>query len=127
MDRLKRDMDDAVSTLRYIYVKNLLQLTSRRKVLKSQDKATQKKRDAWFPQSMLQYQQITERDVQLRVARFLNSTTTEQEKMMDEYGWPYRAVQPLLSAYKTTVRRTSLGSGRRVSESSPVSRRSRTR
>lgn len=103
MDRFKRDADDALSTLRYTHLKTLMHLINKRNALKVQDRAARQKRDAWFPQTPLQYHQITERDVQLRVARFLTSTTTEQEKMSDEFGWPYRAVQPLLSAYKTNV------------------------
>lgn len=104
MDRLKRDMDDALSTLRYTHLKMLIHLYRRLNELKAQDKTTRQKRDAWFPQTPQQYHHITERDVQLRVARFLSSSsTTEQEKMMDEYQWPSRAVQPLVSAYKTNV------------------------
>lgn len=109
MDRFKRDMDDALSTLRYTYLKMFLHLVRRRNALKTQDKAARQKRDAWFPQSTQQYYQITEREVQLRVARFLTSSTTEQERMMSEFGWPYRAVQPLLSAYKSSVRGTPSG------------------
>lgn len=105
MGRFKRDMDDALSTLRYTYLKTFMHLVAKRNALKAQDKTARQKRDAWFPQTTQQYYQITERDVQLRVARFLTSSTTEQEKMMDEFGWPYRAVQPLLSAYKTNVGR----------------------
>ncbi|KAH0836504.1 hypothetical protein J3R83DRAFT_8142 [Lanmaoa asiatica] len=103
MDRFKRDMDDALSTLRYTYLKMLTHLIRKRNELKARDKTARQKRDAWFPQTTQQYHQITERDVQLRVARFLTSSTTEQERMMDEFGWPYRAVQPLLSAYKTNL------------------------
>ncbi|KAI9573914.1 hypothetical protein HD554DRAFT_569033 [Boletus coccyginus] len=103
MDRLKRDMDDALSTLRYTHLKTLTHLIARRNALKAQDKTARQKRDQWFPQSMLQYHHITDRDVQLRVARFLNSSATDQEKMMDEFKWPYRAVQPLLTAYKASL------------------------
>ncbi|KAF8552216.1 hypothetical protein OG21DRAFT_1535758 [Imleria badia] len=103
MDRLKRDMDDAFSTLRYTYLKTLMHFVMRRNKLKSEDKAARQKRDAWFPQTTQQYYHITERDHQLRVARFLTSSATEQEKMMDEFQWPYRAVQPLLSAYKSNL------------------------
>lgn len=103
MDRLKRDMDDALSTLRYTHLKTLTHLIARRNALNAQDKTARQKRDQWFPQSMLQYHHITDRDVQLRVARFLNSSATDQEKMMDEFKWPYRAVQPLLTAYKASV------------------------
>jgi len=101
MDRFKRDMDDAFATLRYTHLKTLTQLIAKRNALKAIDKTAQQKRDQWFPQTPLQYHAITERDVQLRVARFLASSTTDQERMMDEFKWPYRAVQPLLSAFKS--------------------------
>ncbi|KAG6374810.1 hypothetical protein JVT61DRAFT_4194 [Boletus reticuloceps] len=101
MDRFKRDMDDGLSTLRYTQLMRLTRLIKRRNELKSQDVAARQKRDAWFPQTPQQYHHIMERDHQLRVARFLTSSTTEQEKMKDEFNWASRAVQPLLSAYKT--------------------------
>lgn len=104
MDRFQRDAEDALSTLRYTHLKLFTQLIKKRNTLKAQDLTARQKRDAWFPQTLQQYNQITERDLQLRVARFLTSTNVEQEKMMDEYRWPYRAVQPLLSIYKKTVR-----------------------
>ncbi|KAG8220788.1 hypothetical protein J3R82DRAFT_2223 [Butyriboletus roseoflavus] len=103
MSRFKRDMDDALSSLRYTYLKTFIHLVAKRSALKAHDKTARQRRDAWFPQTAQQYYQITERDVQLRVARFLTSSRTEQERMMDEFGWPYRAVQPLLSAYKTNL------------------------
>ena len=105
MDRFKRDMDDAFSTVRYTHLKTLTQLVAKRNALKTQDKSAQQRRDQWFPQTVLQYNHITDRDVQLRVARFLTSSTTEQERMMDEFKWPSRAVQPLRSAFKSDVRR----------------------
>lgn len=108
MDRFKRDADDALSTLRYTHLKTLVHLIKRRNMLKSQDKATRQRRDAWFPQTLQQYRGITERDVQLRVARFLTSTSTEQERMMDEFGWAHRAVQPLQLVYKSNVRRAAI-------------------
>ncbi|KIJ12029.1 hypothetical protein PAXINDRAFT_83534 [Paxillus involutus ATCC 200175] len=100
-ERFKRDMDDGLDTIRYTYLKTLLYLSQKRNVLRAREKDTRKKRDAWFPQTIQQYRQITDRDGQLRVARFLSSSTTEQEKMRDEFGWPYRTVQPLYSIYKS--------------------------
>jgi hypothetical protein len=102
-ERFKRDMDDGLDTIRYTYLKTHLYLSQKRNVLRAREKDTRKKRDAWFPQTIQQYRQITDRDGQLRVARFLSSSTTEQEKMRDEFGWPYRTVQPLYSIYKSDV------------------------
>ncbi|KAG9309907.1 hypothetical protein JVU11DRAFT_9939 [Chiua virens] len=103
MDRFKRDAEDALSVLRYAYLKTFNSLVGIRRSLESLDSAERRKRDACFPQTVQQYHNITDRDVQLRVARFLISSEKEQEKMMDEFGWAYRAVRPLLSFYKDDV------------------------
>ncbi|KIJ65295.1 hypothetical protein HYDPIDRAFT_88958 [Hydnomerulius pinastri MD-312] len=103
MGRFKRDMDDGLSMLRYTHLKTLTQLNAKRNALRIRESQARKDRDAQFPQTIEEYHQITDRDVELRVARFLTSTATEQEKMMDEFGWPYRYVQPLLTIYKSNV------------------------
>ncbi|KAG9312789.1 hypothetical protein JVU11DRAFT_6203 [Chiua virens] len=103
MDHFKRDAEDALSTFRHAYLKTLISLVKKRSVLESQDTAARRKRDAWFPQSEQQYHNITDRDAQLRVARFLTSSSQEQEKMRDEFGWAYRAVHPLLIIYKNNI------------------------
>ncbi|KAF9218091.1 hypothetical protein BS17DRAFT_770920, partial [Gyrodon lividus] len=100
-ERFKRDMDDGLSMLRYTHHKTLLHLSRKHDVLRARENDTRRKRDAWFPQTIQQYHQITDRDVQLRVAKFLSSSTTEQEKMRDEFVWAYRTVQPLLAIYKS--------------------------
>ncbi|KAI6122302.1 hypothetical protein EV401DRAFT_2070136 [Pisolithus croceorrhizus] len=53
--------------------------------------------------SIEEYRDITERDVQLRMARFLVADGTEQERMMDKFGWAYRRVDPLRAAYKSNA------------------------
>ncbi|KAG9309936.1 hypothetical protein JVU11DRAFT_9968 [Chiua virens] len=103
MDHFKRDAEDALSTFRHAYLKTLISLVKKRSVLESQDTAARRKRDAWFPQSEQQYHNITDREAQLRVARFLTSSSQEQEKMRDEFGWAYRAVHPLLIIYKNNI------------------------
>lgn len=101
MKRFQHDMDDALSQIRYGYLKSLLPLFSQYRTLKARETRTRRQRDAWFPQSIEDYHNISERDTQLRFARFLLCSTSDQEKMMNDYGWAWRAVNPLISAFKT--------------------------
>ena len=103
MQRFQHDVDDALSQLRYTYLKQLHPLLVKRRTLKAQESKIRKQRDAQFPRSIEEYHNIPERSIRLRIARFLQHSTTEQEKMMDQYVWSSRAVQPLLSAFKTNA------------------------
>ncbi|KAI6042071.1 hypothetical protein EDC04DRAFT_2564759 [Pisolithus marmoratus] len=96
-------LEDALSTLRYTYLKALLPLIRRRRNLRDRETKLRKQRDASFPLSIEEYHHITERDVKLRVARFLTADSTEQERMMDKFGWAYRQVDPLRTAYKSSA------------------------
>ncbi|KAG1817293.1 uncharacterized protein BJ212DRAFT_1352251 [Suillus subaureus] len=100
MKRFQHDMDDALSQIRYNYLKSLLPLLTQRRTLKSRETRIRRQRDAQFPQNIEEYHNIPERDIQLRIARFLLRSTSEREKMMDDYGWVWRAVNPLVSAFK---------------------------
>ncbi|KAG1730210.1 hypothetical protein EDB19DRAFT_1387706 [Suillus lakei] len=101
MKRFQHDMDDALSQTRYSYLNSLVPLFSQRRTLKIRENRVRRQRDAQFPQSIEEFHGIPDRDTQLRIARFLLRSTSEQEKMMDDYGWAWRAVNPLLSAFKT--------------------------
>lgn len=100
MKRFQHDMDDSLSQIRYNYLKSLLPLLIQRHQLKRQDKSSRRRRDAQFPQSIEEYHNIPDRDTQLRIARFLMRSNSERERMMDEYGWVWRAVDALLLAFK---------------------------
>ncbi|KAG0701105.1 hypothetical protein DFH29DRAFT_928512 [Suillus ampliporus] len=101
MKRFQHDVDDALSQIRYNYLKSLLPLLTQRRTLKMRETRVRRQRDAQFPQNIEEYHNIPERDTQLRIARFLMGSTSDQEKMMDHYGWVWRAVQPLVSTFKT--------------------------
>ncbi|KAG1724830.1 uncharacterized protein EDB91DRAFT_1169967 [Suillus paluster] len=101
MKRFQHDIDDALSQIRYGYFKSLLPLLTQRCMLKVRESHVRRQRDAQFPQSIEEYHNIPDRDIQLRIARFLMGSTAEQEKMMDTYRWVWRAVQPLELAFKT--------------------------
>lgn len=101
MKRFQHDMDDALSQIRYNYLKSLLPLLTQRRRLGMRDSHARKQREAQFPQSIEEYHNSPDRDSQLRVARFLMSSTSEQEKMRETYQWAWRAVQSLMSVFKT--------------------------
>lgn len=101
MKRFQHDMDDALSQIRYNYLKSLLSLFSQYRTLKARETRIRRQRDARFPSSIEEFHNIPERDVQLRIARFLLCSTSEQERMMHDHGWAWRAVNPLISAFKT--------------------------
>ncbi|KAG1789516.1 uncharacterized protein HD556DRAFT_1296784 [Suillus plorans] len=103
MKRFQHDMDDALSQIRYNYLKSLFPLLIQRRHLKLQEKTTRRQREAQFPQSIEEYHNIPDRDVQLRIARFLTRSTSERDRMMDEYGWAWRAVESLFLAFKANV------------------------
>ncbi|KAG1806016.1 hypothetical protein EV424DRAFT_1577880 [Suillus variegatus] len=100
MKRFQHDMDDSLSQIRYNYLKSLLPLLIQRHKLKREEKSIRRRRDAQFPQSIEEYHNIPDRDTQLRIAKFLTRSNSEREKMMDEYGWVWRAVESLLLAFK---------------------------
>ncbi|KAG1841242.1 hypothetical protein DFJ58DRAFT_808899 [Suillus subalutaceus] len=108
MKRFQHDMDDALSQIRYNYLKSLLPLLTQRRTLKSRETHIRRQRDAQFPQSIEEYHNIPERDIQLRIARFLLRSSSEQEKMMGDYGWVWRAVNPLVSAFKANGSRNEI-------------------
>lgn len=105
----KRALEEALSSLRYTYLKALLPLLRRRRMLRDRENDLRKRREATFPKSIEEYRKISDREVQLRVARFLMADSLEQEKMMDKFGWAYRGVDPLRAAYKSNVRCYSCG------------------
>ncbi len=41
--------------------------------------------------------------LQLRVAKFLTTDETAQERFLTEYGWTWRQVTPLINEYKQNV------------------------
>ncbi|KIM62563.1 hypothetical protein SCLCIDRAFT_1214925 [Scleroderma citrinum Foug A] len=99
----KRALEEALSSLRYTYLKALLPLLRRRRMLRDRENDLRKRREATFPKSIEEYRKISDREVQLRVARFLMADSLEQEKMMDKFGWAYRGVDPLRAAYKSNA------------------------
>ncbi|EIM80436.1 uncharacterized protein STEHIDRAFT_135316 [Stereum hirsutum FP-91666 SS1] len=58
-----------------------------------------RRREAMFPATIGDYRSIRNKDVQLRIARFLTADSTIQGKMMTEFNWAWRQTKPLQDEY----------------------------
>jgi len=97
------EWDDAVDRLRVAYLKQLLPLQKRRAELESLAEGTRRQKEAQFPGSPEEYRAIRNKDVQMRIARFLTADNRKQESMMNQFGWAWRQVQPLKNEYQSDV------------------------
>lgn len=71
--------------------------------LKTEEDAARRKRDAQFPMTASEFRVIRSKDMQVRIARFLLADKMTQERMMTEFGWVYRQINPLLNEYRADV------------------------
>jgi hypothetical protein len=97
------EWDDEVDRLRVAHLKGILPLEERRAELEKLEEAARQRRDAQFPGSYQEYSSIPNKDVQLRVARFLVGDGQRQETIMTQFGWAWRQVQPLKDEYSRNV------------------------
>ncbi|KAJ3557989.1 hypothetical protein NM688_g1179 [Phlebia brevispora] len=88
-----------ISEVRYAHCYTLQGLQRRRKALLVQEEAARKARDAQFPADISAYRSIANKDIQLRIARFLTADAQTKERMLTEFNWVYRQVKPLGDAY----------------------------
>ncbi|KAA1468994.1 hypothetical protein DENSPDRAFT_834501 [Dentipellis sp. KUC8613] len=100
---LSREFEDQHEELRIAHLRAMQPLLKRRKELGAREEAARKRRDAQFPKSVHEYHLIRNKDIQVRVARFLSAEKGQQEKMMSEFGWAWRQVQPLLDTYNSNA------------------------
>ncbi|EGN91891.1 hypothetical protein SERLA73DRAFT_164301 [Serpula lacrymans var. lacrymans S7.3] len=90
---LEDDWDDALDHIRFAHLQTLLPLLKRKSEM-------EQRRDAYFPSSIQEYHMIRDRDIQLRVARFLAlDSRSQQDKMLSDFNWVWRQVTPLLDEY----------------------------
>ncbi|KIP03563.1 hypothetical protein PHLGIDRAFT_130053 [Phlebiopsis gigantea 11061_1 CR5-6] len=88
-------MESEYETYRYLHLRALAGWTKRRDELRTKEDSERKERDARFPQSIAEFNTLSSKDVQVRVARFLLATSAEKERMCGQFGWAYRQVKPL--------------------------------
>ena len=87
---------------RYTYIYQLLALTKQRKELEALEEEMRKRREQLFPLSFDDFKGKP-KDVQLRAARFLVADLAKQEKMLSEFNWAWRQVQPLKDIFTKDV------------------------
>ncbi|KAI0072636.1 hypothetical protein K474DRAFT_359010 [Panus rudis PR-1116 ss-1] len=91
-----------LEAFRHAYFQTLLPLIKEHISLSLREAAAQKRQDATFPSSIAEFRAIppTQRDYQLRYARYLTSDKLEKEHMMNEFRWAWRQTQPLIDEYE---------------------------
>jgi len=81
-----------VDRLRYAYLTQALPLQRQLATLTLLERAI-------FPASSQEYFDIKNKDIQLRIARFLMADDLGKEKMMKEFGWSWGKVKTLCEVY----------------------------
>jgi len=61
-----------------------------------------RKQDAAFPLTLEEFHSRS-RSIQVRVANYLNSDAAKRGRMMTEFGWTYREVNPLTREFEINV------------------------
>ncbi|KII87098.1 hypothetical protein PLICRDRAFT_112494 [Plicaturopsis crispa FD-325 SS-3] len=97
------EWDDALARIRRAHLQTTLPLHRQRAHLRAAEEERRKRLDARFPKSITEYYDIWNKDVQLRIARFLLADRVRQETMMSEFGWAWRQVEPLLGEMQKNV------------------------
>ena len=98
-----------VSEVRYAHYRTLQDLLRQHNSRLAHDEAARKARDAQFPADVAAYHSIASKDVQLRIARFLMiPDTASKERMLSEFNWAWRQVEPLQNEYTHNVSVSSL-------------------
>ncbi|KAI0313199.1 hypothetical protein OF83DRAFT_573963 [Amylostereum chailletii] len=100
---LSLQFDNEVDQIRIAHLKHINPLRKRRDELMGKDELDRRRREASFPKSLEEYNAIGNKDKRLRIALFLSADKTGQERMLNESGWAWRQVQPLLDLYNTDV------------------------
>ncbi|TFK39556.1 hypothetical protein BDQ12DRAFT_698183 [Crucibulum laeve] len=95
--------EDDYDRMRYTHLDELHLLEKRHKELEAQEEAARKFQESQFPMSADDFY-TKQKDMQLRAARFLMAEKTKQEKMLSEFGWAWRQVEPLKADFDKNVR-----------------------
>ncbi|CDO69792.1 hypothetical protein BN946_scf184766.g37 [Trametes cinnabarina] len=94
--------DDDLDRLNHAYAYNMIELVRQRNAHRLREETEQQRRDRQFPASIDDFHAIRNKDVQVRVARFLTGDDAMRERMMSDYGWAWRQVAPLVEQYNLT-------------------------
>lgn len=81
----------------------ILPLQAKRNQLLKKEELEQRRLEMQFPQSAEEYRAMKHDDLQRRVARFLGSSSEQQEKIRDETKWAWRQTDALIKQYIANV------------------------
>jgi hypothetical protein len=96
------EWQDDYEAARYTYISQLLALAKQRNEIETREEEMRKRREQIFPISFDDFKGKA-KDIQLRAARFLVADNVKQEKMMTEFNWAWRQVQPLKDVFAKDV------------------------
>ena len=97
------EWQDDYEATRYVYISQYLALAKQRNEIEIREEEARKRREQMFPFTFEDFKGKP-RDIQLRAARFLVADITKQEKMLTEFNWAWRQVQPLKDIFIKDVR-----------------------
>ncbi|EIW58296.1 uncharacterized protein TRAVEDRAFT_148391 [Trametes versicolor FP-101664 SS1] len=99
---LADSFDDNLDRLNLAHISSITPLLREKNMHKQREDAVQRRRDQQFPTTIADFRMIRNKDVQIRIARFLEADDTVRERMQDEFKWVWRQVMPLISEYART-------------------------
>lgn len=94
---------DEVAQFTAAHYKSIHPLQDRLARATKREEELRRKREAMFPATIGDYRSIRNKDVQLRIARFLTADSITQGKMMTEFNWAWRQTKPLQDEYHHDV------------------------
>ena len=104
---MEMEWQDDYEAARYTYISQHLALAKQRNEIENREEEMRKRREQMFPTSFEDFKGKP-RDIQLRASRFLVADIAKQEKMLSEFNWAWRQVQPLKDVFIKDVRNLCL-------------------
>ncbi|KZT07541.1 uncharacterized protein LAESUDRAFT_725001 [Laetiporus sulphureus 93-53] len=92
--------DDAASSFEYAHLRTLGALCRERDALAAKEDDARRQRDSKFPANIMEYRSITNKSIQLRIARFLMADSARKERMQTDFNWVWRQVMNLVGEYE---------------------------
>ncbi|KAI9062648.1 hypothetical protein FKP32DRAFT_1593308 [Trametes sanguinea] len=92
--------DDQLDRFNHARMTSLIAIANERKACQQREELEQQRRDRQFPNNVDDFHAIRNKDVQLRIARFLVADESTKDRMMGTFNWVWRQVAPLIEEYK---------------------------
>ncbi|OSD05282.1 hypothetical protein PYCCODRAFT_1457322 [Trametes coccinea BRFM310] len=92
--------DDNLDRFNHARMSSLIAIATQRKACQQREEAEQQRRDRQFPSSIDDFHAIRNKDVQIRIARFLVADDSKRDQMMTSFNWAWRQVAPLVNDYQ---------------------------